>query len=89
MYQYIIFKEDKKLNKVELVAEIAAKSGVSKKDAEASLNAFMEVVGETLKKGEQIQLVGFGTFKVSESKERVGKNPKTGEAITIKASKNL
>ena len=87
MYQYIIFKEDKKLNKVELVAEIAAKSGVSKKDAEASLNAFMEVVGETLKKGEQIHLVGFGTFKVSESKERVGKNPKTGEAITIKASK--
>ena len=75
------------MNKVQLVAEIASKSGLSKKDAEASLNAFMEVVGETLKKGEQIQLVGFGTFKVSESKERVGKNPKTGEAITIKASK--
>ena len=73
------------MNKVQLVAEIASKSGVSKKDAEASLKAFMEVVGETLKKGDQIQLVGFGTFKVSESKERVGKNPKTGEAITIKA----
>ena len=78
------------MNKVELVAEIAAKSGVSKKDAEASLNAFMEVVGETLKKGEQIQLVGFGTFKVSERKERVGKNDKTGEAFkACSALKNL
>ena len=87
MYQYIIFKEDKKLNKVELVAEIAAKSGVSKKDAEASLNAFMEVVGETLKKGEQIQLVGFGTFETRERAARKGRNPSTGAEITIPAAK--
>ena len=60
---------------------------VAKKDAEAALKAFTEVVGEELKKGEKIQLVGFGTFEVSERAERTGRNPQTGMEMTIPASK--
>lgn len=76
------------MNKTELVAEIAAKSELSKKDAEKALKAFTEVVAEQLKKGEKIQLVGFGTFEVSKRAARTGKNPQTGEAIKIPASKS-
>ena len=63
------------MNRMELVAAIAEKSELSKKDAEKALKAFTDVVAEELKKGEQIQLVGFGTFKVSERAAREGRNP--------------
>lgn len=75
------------MNKADLVAAMAEKAGVSKKDAEASLKAFTDVVAEELKKGEKIQLVGFGTFEVSERAERIGRNPQTKEEIKIPASK--
>ena len=71
-----------------MVAAIAEKSELSKKDAEKALKAFTDVVAEELKKGEQIQLVGFGTFKVSERAAREGRNPQTGETMQIKASKS-
>ncbi len=76
------------MNKTELVAAIADKAGVSKKDAEASFNAFVTVVGETLKKGDKIQVVGFGTFEVAERAARTGLNPRTKETIKIPASKS-
>lgn len=75
------------MNKADLVAAMAEKAGVSKKDAEASLKAFTDVVAEELKKGEKIQLVGFGTFGVSERAARTGRNPQTGAEMTIAASK--
>ena len=75
------------MNKTELVAAMADKTELSKKDAEAALKAFTDVVAEELKKGEKIQLVGFGTFEVSERAEREGRNPQTGKAMKIKASK--
>ena len=75
------------MNKADLVAAMAEKAGVSKKDAEASLKAFTDVVSEELKKGEKIQLVGFGTFEVSERAARTGRNPQTGAEMTIAASK--
>ena len=75
------------MNKTELVAAIAEKTKLSKKDAEASLKAFTDVVADELKKGEKIQLVGFGTFEVSERPAREGRNPRTGETMTITASK--
>lgn len=75
------------MNKADLVAAMAEKAGVSKKDAEASLKAFTDVVAEELKKGEKIQLVGFGTFEVADRPAREGRNPKTGETMTIAASK--
>ena len=76
------------MNRMELVAAIAEKSELSKKDAEKALKAFTDVVADELKKGEQIQLVGFGTFKVSERAAREGRNPQTGETMQIKASKS-
>ena len=75
------------MNKTELVAAIAEKAELSKKSAEAALKAFEDVVAEELKKGEKIQMVGFGTFEVSERAAREGRNPQTGEAMTIAASK--
>ena len=75
------------MNKADLVAAMAEKAGVSKKDAEASLKAFTDVVAEELKKGEKIQLVGFGTFEVSERAARTGRKPQTGAEMTIAASK--
>ncbi|KAI4450186.1 DNA-binding protein HU [Eubacterium plexicaudatum ASF492] len=75
------------MNKAELVAAIADKAELSKKDADAALKAFIDVVAEELKKGEKIQLVGFGTFEVSERAARTGRNPQTGEEMTIPASK--
>lgn len=76
------------MNKAELVAAVAEKAEISKKDAEAAVKAFTDVVAEELKKGEKVQLVGFGTFEVSEREAREGRNPLTGEKITIAASKN-
>ena len=75
------------MNKTELVAAMAEKAGLSKKDAEAALKAFTETVAEELKKGEKIALVGFGTFEVSERAARTGRNPQTGAEMTIAASK--
>ncbi|MBR4207003.1 MAG: HU family DNA-binding protein [Lachnospiraceae bacterium] len=79
------------MNKQELVAAMAKESGLSAKQAEAGLNAFIEVVKKELasKKGEKkVSLVGFGTFEVSERKARTGRNPQTGETIKIKAAKS-
>ena len=75
------------MNKTELVAAMAEQTNLSKKDAEAALKAFVDVVSEELKKGEKVQLVGFGTFEVSERAARDGRNPQTGETMEIKASK--
>ena len=75
------------MNKADLVTAMAEKAGVSKKDAEASLKAFTDIVAEELKKGEKIQLVGFGTFEVGERAAREGINPRTRETIKIAAAK--
>ena len=75
------------MNKAQLVAAIAEKADLSKKDAEKALVAFEEAVTETLKKGEKIQLVGFGTFEVAERSARTGINPQTKKKIKIAASK--
>jgi DNA-binding protein HU-beta len=75
------------MNKTELVSAIAAKAELSKKDAEAALKAFTDVVAEELVKGGKIQLVGFGTFEVVERAARTGRNPQTKQEITIPASK--
>ena len=75
------------MNKNELITAIAEQTQLSRKDAEAAIKAFVDVVSEELKKGEKVQLTGFGTFEVSERCEREGRNPSTGEALTIKASK--
>ena len=75
------------MNKTELIAAVADQAGLSKKDAEAALNAFTAIVGKALKKGDKVQLVGFGTFEVSKRSARSGRNPQTGETIKIKASK--
>ena len=76
------------MNKTELIAAVADKAGLSKKDAEKAVKAFTDVVASELKKGEKIQLVGFGTFEVSERAAREGRNPQTGKSMKIKASKN-
>ena len=76
------------MNKTELVASIAEKATISKKDAEKALAAFVDTVSGDLKAGGKIQLVGFGTFEVRERAARTGKNPRTGEKIQIAASKN-
>lgn len=75
------------MSKTELVAAIAEKTGLTKKDSEAAVNAFVETVTEQLKNGEKVQLIGFGTFEVSERAERIGRNPQTGEEMTIAASR--
>ena len=75
------------MNRVELVAAIAEKAGLSKKDSDAALKAFVDAVAEELKKGGKVQLVGFGTFEVSERGAREGRNPQTGETMAIAASK--
>ena len=75
------------MNKVELVAAVAAQAGLSKKDAEKAVKAFTETVSAELANGGKVQLVGFGTFEVSERAAREGRNPLTKEKITIAASK--
>ncbi len=76
------------MNKAELVASMAEKSGLTKKDAELALNAFMKSVEEELSKSGKVQLVGFGTFDVRERKQRTGRNPRNPkETINIPASK--
>lgn len=75
------------MNKAELVAAMAEKTELSKKDAEAALKAFTDVVAEELKKDGKVQLVGFGTFEVSKRAAREGRNPQTGKTMSIPASK--
>ena len=75
------------MNKTELVAAVAEKAELSKKDAEKALKAFVDVVSEELVKGEKFQVVGFGTFEVTERKEREGRNLQTQEPMIIPASK--
>ena len=75
------------MNKTELVAAMAEQTGLTKKDAEAALKAFTDTVSKHLKKGDKVQLVGFGTFEVTKRAAREGRNPQTGKAMKIKASK--
>ena len=75
------------MNKSDLIAAISAKTGTTKKDAEAALNAFVSVVTEALEKDEKVQLVGFGSFEVRKRAARKGRNPQTKEEIKIPASK--
>ncbi len=75
------------MNKAELIAAVAAKTGATKKSAEEAVNAFTDVVTEVLKKGDKVQLVGFGSFEVIKRAARKGRNPQTKEEIKIPASK--
>jgi len=75
------------MNKTELIAAIAEKSDLTKKDAEKALTAFETTVTDALVAGQKVQLVGFGTFDVAERAERDGRNPQTGESMRISASK--
>lgn len=75
------------MNKVELIAQIAEKSGLSKKDAEKALAAAVDAITEAVSAGDKVQLVGFGSFEVKQRKARVGRNPKTKEAIEIPATR--
>ena len=75
------------MNKTELVANVADKAGLTKKDAEKAVTAFFSSIEEALVAGEKIQLIGFGTFEVKERAARTGRNPQTGKAIQIPASK--
>ena len=75
------------MNKTELITANAESADISKKDSEKALKAFVDVVTEELKKGEKVQLVGFGTFEVSERAAREGRNPQTGKTMKIEACK--
>ena len=75
------------MNKTELIAAVAEKAEISKKDAEKAVKAFTDAVAEELAKGGKVQLVGFGNFEFSERPAREGRNPRTGETMTIAASK--
>ncbi|MCF0120659.1 MAG: HU family DNA-binding protein [Oscillospiraceae bacterium] len=75
------------MNKAELVNKIAADSGLSKKDSEKALTTALDAITEALANGEKVSLVGFGIFDIKERAERVGRNPRTGEATTIPASR--
>lgn len=75
------------MNKAELVDVVASKAGLSKKDSEKAVNAVIEGIQEALARGEKVSLVGFGTFEVRERAARKGRNPRTGEEISIEATK--
>lgn len=85
-YDYNL-EEEISMNKTELVAAVAENAELSKKDSEKALKAFIDVVTEELKKGDKVQLVGFGTFEVSERAAREGRNPQTGKTMKIDACK--
>ena len=76
------------MNKAELVIAIAEKTQMTKKDSEAALVAALEAITDALAEGERVQLVGFGSFEVKARAERLGRNPQTGEAVAIPASKS-
>lgn len=75
------------MNRTELITEMSQKTGITKKDTEASLVAFIDVIMETLANGDRVGLVGFGSFEVSERAAREGRNPATGETIHLPSSK--
>ncbi|WGM03553.1 HU family DNA-binding protein [Arsenophonus nasoniae] len=74
------------MNKTELISKVAAKSGLSKKDSEKAVNAFIKTVTEALKSGNDVQLIGFGNFQVKQRAARDGRHPKTGETLKISAA---
>ena len=76
------------MNKTELISAMSENANMTKVDTEKALKAFIDTLTEELKNGGKVQLVGFGTFEVAERAERQGRNPKTGETITIPASKS-
>jgi len=76
------------MNKSELIDAVATKSGLTKADTERAFKGFLETITETLKNGDQVTMIGFGTFLVRERKARTGRNPRTGETIQIKAANN-
>lgn len=76
------------MNKATLIAQIAEKSGLERKQAEKALDAFIDTVTSALKEGDKVQLVGFGSFEVKERAAHSGRNPATGETIEIQASKS-
>lgn len=75
------------MNKTDLINVVAAEANLTKKDAEAAVNATLAAIANALKNGDKVQLLGFGTFEVKAVAEREGRNPKTGESIKIPASK--
>jgi DNA-binding protein HU-beta len=75
------------MTKSEFVGKLAEKTGLTKADAEKAVNAFLETVSETLKSGDKVTFTGFGSFEVNERAAREGRNPQTGEAMQIKATK--
>ena len=75
------------MNKTELIAEVAVKAGLSKKDAEKAMNAALDTITDALASGDKVQLVGFGGFETKKREARMGRNPKTKEAIEIPASR--
>lgn len=75
------------MNKAELIASVAEKSELTKKDAEKAVTAILETIGDALAEGDKVQLVGFGTFEIRERAARKGRNPQTGEEIQIAAAK--
>jgi DNA-binding protein HU-beta len=88
--QYICYITKQKLfimNKAELIAQLAEDAGITKTQANAALDSFVDTVTKTLKKGDKVTLVGFGTFSVSKRAARTGRNPQTGATIKIKAKK--
>ena len=85
----VIYIKEHNLNKAELVAAIAGESELSKTKAEHALNAALEAIKKAVTKGDNVQLIGFGTFSSGKRAARVGRNPKTGEAIKIAASKTV
>ncbi|MBC8519549.1 MAG: HU family DNA-binding protein [Gammaproteobacteria bacterium] len=76
------------MNKGELVTLLSAKTGVSKSGSKDVLDALVEIIGDSLQSGNNVQIAGFGTFKVTDRAARMGRNPKTGEALQIKASRS-
>lgn len=75
------------MNKAQLIDEIVSKTGIKKKDAEAAVSALIDTVAETLANGEKVQIAGLGSFEVKSRAQRIGRNPKTQETITIPESK--
>ena len=75
------------VNKNELIEELSEKTGFTKSDTKKFIDKYIEVISKSLKKGKDVQLVGFGTFKVTKRKARVGRNPQTGKALKIPAKK--
>lgn len=77
------------MTKTDLVTVVAAETNVAKKDVEAVVNATLSAITAALNDGDKVQLIGFGTFEAKDTEEKKGRNPKTGEVITIPASKRI